>query len=273
MKVIFSRKGVDSAAGKCASALIDGAPVSIPIPTTQLTPTRYGDLAEPLRSIAADLSNGALAGERPCHLDPDIAPGALTTRHPGWRGAFGQVSASLSHLRNQGVGVGDLFLFWGLFRPTEHRDGRWRYAGPRVHALFGWLQVGEIFDLRGDHEAPHTLQPGLAGHPHVRAGWSGENALYVAADRLSLDEALPGSGVFRRAVPLTAPGATGPSSWRSPPWLNPQQGGTGLSYHRLGSWSGVDDLRASSRGQEFVADAGDRVDAAAWLAALFREAA
>ena len=48
-------------------------------------------------------------------LDPDIDQAALkASRPPGWRGALGQVSAALSHLRNLlEVGPGDLFLFCG----------------------------------------------------------------------------------------------------------------------------------------------------------------
>src|SRR5689334_7945761 len=103
MKIIFSRKGVDSAAGRCCSALIDGRPFSLPIPTTMPTATRYGDLK--ISAIVSDLSNGRLCPTQPCHLDPDIDRDALSSQRPrGWRGALGQVSSSLSHLQNNGVG-------------------------------------------------------------------------------------------------------------------------------------------------------------------------
>jgi hypothetical protein len=67
MKVIFSRKGVDSAAGRCASAIIDGRPVSLPIPTSMPTVTRYGDLAAPTPAIAHALTRGRLAFDHSFH--------------------------------------------------------------------------------------------------------------------------------------------------------------------------------------------------------------
>jgi hypothetical protein len=45
MKIIFSRKGVDSAAGRCASPLLAGRPLSLPIPTRMPTATKYRDLS------------------------------------------------------------------------------------------------------------------------------------------------------------------------------------------------------------------------------------
>ena len=156
MKIIFSRKGVDSAAGRCASALVDGRPISLPIPTSMPTATRYGDLAPLIAAVAYDLSRGGLAFDRPCHLDPDIDRDALRIARPlGWRGALGQASAALSHLRNAGVGPGDVFLFWGLFRECERGPSGWRYVGPRRHAIFGWLQVDIIVDLGPDLSLIH----------------------------------------------------------------------------------------------------------------------
>ncbi len=72
MKIIFSRKGVDSAAGRCASALVGGQAISLPIPTSMPTSTCYSDLAAPRAAIARDVSQGRLATNHPCHLDPDI---------------------------------------------------------------------------------------------------------------------------------------------------------------------------------------------------------
>ena len=57
------------------------------------------------------------------HLDPDLVPGTLP-RPPDWLPAFGQDSAAASHLRNQGVSRGDLFLFFGWFRHTEEVEGQ-----------------------------------------------------------------------------------------------------------------------------------------------------
>jgi Nucleotide modification associated domain 3 len=267
MKMIFSRKGVDSAAGGCASALVEGRPISIPIPTSMPTATCYGDLAGPTAIIASDLSQGRLAYNQPCHLDPDIDGQALKgIRQPGWRGALGQVSVSLAHLRNMGVGPGDVFLFWGLFRKCERRSTGWRYAGPRQHLIFGWLQVDDVLDLGCDGSHALIRYPWLAQHPHVRPGWTANNAIFLAREFLSIsDDAIPGYGVLRRPIVLTAEGATTPSLWDVAPWLDPICGGVGMTYHPLNRWLGNGRVLAAARGQEFVADAGDRSDAQAWL--------
>jgi hypothetical protein len=267
VKVIFSRKGVDSSAGGCASPLIAGKPVSLAIPTREPSPVTYGDLRSDLAELADHLSGGRLGAAQACHLDPDLDPLALPNRPPGWRGALGQASAALSHLDNQGVGAGDLFLFWGLYRPVERAGGRWRYAGPRCHALFGWLHIGKVCVIDDAGTAALARHPWLRDHPHVRAGWSARNAVYVASDGFALaGQSFAGSGLFKRACILTAPESRLPSLWHVPRWLHPHTGGTGLTYHPPGRWLGEGQLKSAARGQEFVADITGRKDAAGWIA-------
>lgn len=269
MKVIFSRKGVDSAAGKCASPLICERPISLPIPTKEPSSTTYGQLRPDLAALANELSGSTLTASRACHLDPDIDHGSLDHRLEGWRGALGQVSSSLSHLRNQGIGKGDLFLFWGLYRAADQTPGGWRYSGPRQHMLFGWLHVEEICDVEADRSEVLRSQPWLSDHPHLQPGWTGPNAVYVASSELELaGRKFPGSGVFRRAAPLTELGSRLPSSWSVPPWLDPTTGGVGMSYHPPHRWMGRGRLKSAARGQEFVADIAGRADAEQWLADL-----
>lgn len=269
MKVIFSRKGVDSAAGKCASALVGERPVSLPIPTREPTPISYSRLNPELGRMARDLSRGNLAGTRSVHLDPDIDRDALSARPQGWRGALGQVSASLSHLRNHGVGPGDLFLFWGLYRPVVLKDGVWGYCGPRQHAMFGWLHVETVCEVSSDGTEVLERYPWLASHPHVRSGWNGANAVFVASRSFTLaGNNLPGSGIFRRAYRLTEPDGRLPSIWSVPPWLDIAAGGVGFTYHPPERWMGDGRLRTAARGQEFVADIKDLPDAEIWISNL-----
>lgn len=269
MKIIFSRKGVDSAAGRCASPLIDERPISLPIPTNMPTPTTYGALSGELARLAHDLSGGRLSGDQPCHLDPDLVHSALDRRPAGWRGTLGQASSALSHLRNQQVGTGDLFLFWGLYRPVQNQGGTWRYCGPRQHAIFGWLHIGSVCRIEGDGADALRRYPWLRDHPHVRAGWTAPNAVYVASPSVTLaGRRFPGSGVFRRGHRLTAGDSALPSIWAVPDWLDPQVGGAGLTYHPTQSWLGEGRLKSAARGQEFVTDITGRKDAAKWLAGL-----
>ena len=272
MKIVFSRKGVDSAAGCCASPLVSGRPLSLPIPTSMPTSTCYNDLAQPISDMARDLSRGRLSGDRTCHIDPDIDRMSLVgPRPPGWRGALGQVSSALSHLRTAGVGVGDIFLFWGLYRRCQLTSTGWRYAGPRLHLIFGWLQVDAVINLGNDGSHVLGQYPWLARHPHVRPGWSDNNAIFVARDVLDVGEgAIPGFGVFRRPIILTADGASTPSTWSIPSWLDPTSRGVGMSYHPPNRWLGGGRVVAAARGQEFVADAGERTDAISWLLSVFR---
>jgi hypothetical protein len=192
-------------------------------------------------------------------------------RRSDWRGALGQVGAAQSHLAKQGVCAGDLFLFWGLFRPAR-RSARWEYCGPAEHRIFGWLRIGEI--IRAGTGARNALRamPWLADHPHVRDGWPVSNTIYVAMSELALGNRLSGRlgwGLFQRGMRLTHPSSTLPSRWSVPSWLNPADGGVGMTYHPRERWQSSGELRSATRGQEFVADIGNRADAVSWLENLF----
>ena len=278
MRVIFSRKGFDSAAGGCPSPLIDDRPLSLPIPSSRPTPTTYGTLQGPVAEIVRDLTCGRrdrskrYSARSYCHLDPDIESGRRKRRPARWRGALGLAD---SHAIKQGVGAGDLFLFFGLFQPVELHD-RWRFQGEKEHRIFGWLQVDAVKFPGSDPRKTLQEYPWLRDHLHVHGHWGDTNAIYIATETLSFRPDLRGWGVFRRGRRLTLPGSRLVSVWRMPEWLNTCTGGTGMSWHPL-KWrrqhwrkSGV--CRIVSRGQEFVADIAERSDAMEWLARLFEEA-
>lgn len=270
MRIIFSRKGFDSSAGGCPSPIIGDRPISLPIPVRKTpSPVRYIDLIGDYGSLVEDLTKGRIDRHNRCHLDPDLKS-SVRTRLPGWRGALGQVGVAQSHLSNAGVSVGDLFLFWGLFRHAE-RKNRWTFYGAPEHRLFGWLQVGEILQLGEDGSFAAKRYAWLCDHPHVRHGWSSHNALYVAAEKLCLNGTslgLPGWGVFRHGLKLTADGAN-PSIWSVPDWLNPARGGVGMTYHTEYRWKLDGTVTCAGRGQEFVAEITGRSDALLWVSSLF----
>ena len=167
MKIIFSRKGFDSSAGGCASPIIDNRPISLPIPTRMPSSTRFCDVTGNIASLVNDLSNSKVKPENRCHLDPDLDHSALP-RLPGWRGSLGQVSTAQGHLGNQNVGPGDIFLFWGLYRPVEFTH-RWRYNGEKEHRIFGWLQIDCVLPVGSDPEPVLLDYPWLAEHPPFTA--------------------------------------------------------------------------------------------------------
>ena len=104
MKLVFSRKGFDSASGGFPSPIVDGVPVSLPIPAKERSHTTYADLG--LGTLVEHVTGRRLTGANLCHCDPMFENG---------RCAFGQIAAAQSHLANNGVSVGDVFLFFGLF--------------------------------------------------------------------------------------------------------------------------------------------------------------
>ncbi len=155
---------------------------------------------------------------------------------------LGQCGAAQTHLANHGVGPGDLFLFFGLFRGED---------GDPHHRLFGYLDVKRVVDLTTCSNAERAEFAAL-DHPHALGLHASNDAIYC------------GCGVAGApavdALRLTVRGEN-PSVWTVPPWLEE----LGLSYHaRKDRWLGGGRLQSVARGQEFVSDIGDREDAHKW---------
>lgn len=279
MKLILSRKGFDSSAGRKPSPILpDGTLLSLPIPDKS-SPIRYQDVAlggQPLGLLVPELTKGRIKPHFGAHLDPDLIPSAYP-RRPGWRAIFGQQSREQAVLAREGVGPGDLFLFFGWFRQAEEHQGTLRFVrgAPDVHVLWGWLQVESVVSL------PTSTLPDWADyHPHVaNSDHRVNNTLYIAREDLLLDGKamdIPGAGAFPRHAPalqLTKPGSQR-SIWSLPAWFAPAPGRTPLGYHsKLTRWTPEGDrveLRTVGRGQEFVLDIARRPEAIRWLKGLFR---
>jgi hypothetical protein len=254
--------------------LPDGRLLSLPIPDPQ-SPLRYADLRgdpPPARLLHA-LTGGKLRGNSRVHLDPDLDFSALP-RVPGWRPLLGQMGAAQGHLAKQGVGIGDVFLFFGWFRRVALQQRRWRFVpqADDLHVIYGWLQVGESIWLGQGEPAPEWA----AYHPHCFGERGAGNTLYLAADRLDLpglSADLPGAGLFRRFDPaLQLTGGATRSEWRLPSDFLPR-GRKPLSYHESPArWADDGEfcrLQAAFRGQEFVLDLAEYSGVRGWLAALF----
>ncbi|WP_193140801.1 hypothetical protein [Meridianimarinicoccus sp. MJW13] len=233
MKIIFSRKGFDSGAGGVPSPIIAGRPISLPIPTKHRSETTYADLG--LSDIVEAATNGRITGGNLCHPDPMFQVG---------RCAFGQTGTAQAHLANNAVGAGDVFLFFGLFSQQGSRD--------RHHRLFGYLRVDEVVVL-GANPTAANQPPGFARqHPHTIGDWKPNNTLYLGTGQVT--------DTASEALRLTWPGCA-VSRWRVPEWLRE----VGLTYHgRTERWDGNDTLNVAARGQEFIADIGERTDARQW---------
>jgi len=276
MKVILSRKGFDSASGGCPSPILpDGSLLPLPIPD-KTSKIRYRDLARNdinLGDVVVRLTRGRVRGDYGAHLDPDLCWSVLP-REPGWRPVFGQRGAAQGHLRNMGVGPGDLFLFFGLFRDVT-TEGMFVPGSHSRHIVWGWMQVGEVLGV----DACRDRLAWAAYHPHLARARDPTNTVYIAANRLSLEgmslSDSPAAGVIRRPAgvqELTAPGERKVATWRLPAWFHPDGRRSAMTYHaRPSVWTRQGDhvlVQAASRGQEFVVDSADYPEVTAWVAPL-----
>jgi hypothetical protein len=280
MRIILSRKGVDSGAGRVPSPIINGFLVSLPIPG--LGKISYGDLkfrGISLGTIVEDLSRGELRSNSTVHLDPDLRSRAYP-RERGWRPIFGQGEPRAeSHLQKCGVTIGDLFLFYGWFREAERNDeGTYQYTkdAPDLHVIYGWLQVGAIVSC-DDRQLSDI--PWARYHPHFQ---DRDGTVYLSRRTLHLGHVLdgiPGGGCFTRyhdSLRLTAPDSEHRRVWRLPRWFYPRNGCFPLTYHPArASFSRRDNhtiMRSAARGQEFVLDSREYPEGISWARGIIRKA-
>jgi hypothetical protein len=239
VKVILSRKGFDTSWGGGASPILpDERMLPLPIPErTGAAEPRYASLRSPTGTTYLELLRSLFPGnefkmrgkrrgldEETCaHLDPDLIP-SVRSRDGSWRGLVGQSTAAAGHLLKQHVGPGDLFLFWGLFRPTEQSpDGELRFVrdAHAFHAIWGYLQVASVLDAGAGDTVPWAPY-----HPHFAVPDRGHpNIVYTGRPALSWSESR-GWGVFRfrDALRLTRPDSLKVSDWRLPALFGPASG-------------------------------------------------
>jgi hypothetical protein len=244
MKIIFSRKGFDSEYGEMPNPILpDGTLLSLPIPSSDAT--EFQSLTykgKSYASIVDELSNGKKYFTN-CHLDPDIRAEVIA-RPDGWKPAFGQTDAALSHLCNQGVGVGDLFLFFGRFREAENVKGKYQFVPGTTpkHVIWGYLQVGELLRCPTSKEYPW-----LSSHPHIDRE-SNNNVVFVARDTLSWDENQKGANVltYKDSLVLTKIGMSA-SRWDLPESMRDVRISYHKEKHRMDGY-----FQSVAKGQEFV---------------------
>ena len=187
MKIIFSRKGFDSASGGVPSPIFqDGRLLSLPIPD-ESSVTRYRDVnwhEYNLGQIVSSLTRNKIPRDHGTHLDPDLSDSSIP-RKKGWNQIFGQTGSAQSHLMNQGVGLGDIFIFFGLFREVEHKNGVLGFVKgtPKKHIIWGWMQIGDIVNVDScDRDALKWAD----SHPHLSHGKDELNTLYISQKFLKM---------------------------------------------------------------------------------------
>ena len=188
MKIILSRKGFDSSNGGIPSPIFpDGTMLSLPIPSIYGRP--YSEMHYKEQSYANILSSLGYKGKiHSGHLDPDIRPGVFSAYSELWKPLFGQVLQAQGVLRNRGVTIGDLFLFFGTFRDV---DSNFHFIANRQpeHVIFSYFEVGEI--VTNPSEITKFLW-----HPHAQMTGLTNNTIYISSKNLSFNMELPGAGLF-----------------------------------------------------------------------------
>ena len=262
MKLVFSRKGFDSSAGGFPSPIIDGKPISLPIPYPSSN-VSYQHLD--LGKIVKDLTGRKLTDKDLCHNDPDLE-----------MGAFGQAFSAQSHLHNHNVDSGDLFLFFGWFREAEVVNCNYCYKKNAVdhHRIFGWMFVSQKFNIGSDTEEFRRKHTKYSNHPHASGQWTPNNTIYIAPESFSLfgKYTIRGFGNFSvsKRTLLTNDNAPSKRFWSVPDWLNPAKGGCIPSYHDEKNYIGGL-LKTAGRGQEFVCHPRQNKKFKGWLLDLFSE--
>jgi hypothetical protein len=237
-----------------------GCLCSIPIPYGSGVPyseVQFGKRT--LWSICRELDPNW--GHRLAHVDPDLRYESLARdkRARGWRPAFGQISAAASHLNNQHVDKGDLFLFFGWFRRTKYAGGKLEFDSTDAgrHIIYGWLEVGQIVEVDNAKQALSNDLLFVRSHPHFHfSEHKYPNKVYVS----SLSGLKAGLfGIESKHLVLTEPGSRVRSQWLLPkkPFESVFRD-CGISYHGNATrWKCADagiSLKVVNRGQEFVLD-------------------
>lgn len=265
MKVILSRKGFDSQYGGYPSPILpDGRMISLPIPSprdslcySDLRVDGYGSYYDVMKQLKSTISykdgketiRKHLTTRTRCHLDPDVYR-TVRKRPKHWKPIFGQIRAAQTHLENEGVKEGDVFLFFGTFKQIKYEGGRLKFVPeePEMHIIFGYLQVGEKMRIGLDTKCPRWMNY----HPHTdsdrRRG--GNNTVYIARDTLTWDSKLPGADTFNyhEGLVLTKEGYSKKSRWDLDAIFKEVK----ISYHSKKSWKKDGYFQSAAKGQEFV---------------------
>lgn len=285
MKIIFSRKGFDSSSGGVPNPILqDGTIFPLPIPDKQSI-IKYEDIEWKginVGALVSNLTNGKIKKNYFAHLDPDLSQELKIKHFPktkNWKPIFGQTGIAQKHLLNNNINIGDIFIFFGLFREVRFHENKYKFVSRSMkkHIIWGWLQIEKIIKI---NSTPVGLE-WAKYHPHLNRDDEVNNYIYIAKRNLSipnLDIELPGGGIFPNLhsdLILTVSGAKNPSEWELPTWFYPKGGNIPITYHgNLSRWEKYNNkvrLKSVARGQEFILNTKIYPEATRWLTSIFKE--
>ena len=178
--------------------------------------------------------------------------------------SFGQAGKAISHLNGQGVGEGDLFLFYSSYK----RNNKY------IHAIWGYLEVGKVIEcseLSDDDKNFWLNQLGDQPHKSVIATPCAD-IIYVAKEgNLSFNPKFPSSGLFDYNKNLVL---TKPDQPCRTLWCIPKLSGVVPSWNSGRAFNEHGELMVTPCAQEFVLpakgfDNGDKVEK--WVKSLFSD--
>ncbi len=250
MKIILSKKGLDSSFSKYPIPILDEKLIFVPIPDEKDN-IKYGNLSFLDRFIEITGQNKSFLKTH-CHFDPQLEN---YFNCKNFKGSLGQSKGFQTHLEDNGVEVGDLFLFygwyWDIINDNYHKKGK--------HVIWGYMQIGEIIKPetlnKSERNELEKKYPWLKYQPH----WDSNkyknvnnNTIYIAKDVCTFDNNLKGCGIFNytMGLDLTDKDSKNRTNWRVEELSNCK-----TSYKSSSGENGFDKLgqyKVPARCQEIV---------------------
>ncbi len=258
MKIILSRKGIDSSFGKVSNLIVNDTDfLMFPIPDSQDNAT-YQDI-KAYNTIWNKLYKNQnyyneLSPDKTCHLDPNIQN--FLNEQP-FLGSLGQVDGAQTQLKNQGIDKdiiddGIIFIFFGLFSKADEDDTAFEISSyfKKRHVIFGFLEVGDIIhtnDLTAKDINRYEIKyPWLKNHPHwnkTKYKNRANNTIYIAKEN--------GYGLFKYDDELVL---SSPNSSARSNWIVKELANCKFTNYKDLSFNGAGEITMPSRGQEFILD-------------------
>ena len=257
MKIILSKKGLDSSNSTKPISITNKEMIFLPIPSENIYDSeRYSEVFIDKISLLyycmemginyGFINEGQVPidGVTNCHLDQQLIN---YFGYHDFKGSFGQVLSAQKHLENNNVSVNDLFLFYGWYSDKNKPNGK--------HTVFGYMQIGEIIKM--GELTPNQKQDLIIKYPwlHHQPHWDSKetnNTIYIARETCTFDKRIKGYGMFKynKRLDLTASDTELKTCWKIPALKNCK-----VSFKDKNGHSNFNELgqfRVAERCQELV---------------------
>jgi hypothetical protein len=140
-----------------------------------------------------------------------------------------------------------IFFYW--FKEAELINEKYKFKkrAKDLHIIYGYLQIGDIYT--------NNFPTWLKYHPHSKYETIDNNCIFVASEKLSLDNDYNGYDVFKfnTDLILTKNGET-KSKWDLPDFFKDVT----ITHHNKSSFK-ENYFQSANIGQEFIIDCNDNV--------------